>query len=94
MDIFFKKVDDILVLFYGYNDKCLLCGDMISTEVVFNYNPTFLFIEPANNIFINELPKTVEINGKIFKLLCATIHTELARGHFVGIFNLNEDRDR
>jgi hypothetical protein len=37
------------------------------------------------------LPKTVEINGKINKLFCATIHTELARGHFVGIFNPNED---
>jgi hypothetical protein len=90
--IFFKKFQDNLMLFYGYDKKCSSCGHMISSEVDFTYNPTFLFIEPANqNTFINELPKTVEINGKIFKLLCATIHTELADGHFVGIFNFNDE---
>jgi len=90
--IFFQKVDDIIELFFGYTDKCVLCGKMISSEVAFTNNPTFLFFEPAYaNIYINELPKTIEIQGKVFKLLCATIHTDLGRGHFVGVFNFNDN---
>jgi hypothetical protein len=90
--IFFKKVNNILELFFGYTDKCSSCGKMISSVAVFTHSPTFVFIEPSDeNILINELPKTIEINGKIFKLLCATIHTMLGRGHFVGIFNFNDN---
>jgi hypothetical protein len=90
--IFLNKENNILTLFYGYTKKCVSCGEIISSDIVFTHDPTFLFIEPANqNALIHELPKTIEINGKIFKLLCATIHTELADGHFVGIFNLNDE---
>ena len=84
--------NDILKLFYGYTEKCRLCGQDVNTDAIFKYQPNFLFIESANStIFMKKLPKEIVISDRRFKMLCATLHTQFSDGHFIGVFNLNKN---
>ena len=90
--IFFQKENNIPKLFFGYTKKCRLCSVSITTDIIFINQTKFLFIQPSQmNMVISELPKEIMLNDQRFKLLCATLHTQLADGHFVGVFNFNNN---
>ncbi|RNA44471.1 hypothetical protein BpHYR1_004496, partial [Brachionus plicatilis] len=59
-----------------------------SCKLVFEFNPTFLFIKSAEkNIFIHELPDVITCDNRNYNFLCATLNKP---GHTVSIFN-NKD---
>jgi hypothetical protein len=90
--IFFRKENNIPKLFFGYTEKCRFCSESITTDIIFINQTKFLFIQPSEmNIVFSELPREILVDDQRFKLLCATLHTELADGHFVGMFNFNND---
>jgi hypothetical protein len=84
--IFFKKINDIIEMYYTYRDKCNKCRIRVSHSILFHNYPQFLFIESIyNNIFFDEIPKQINIENSVFKLLCVTTHK---MDHFKAIFNL------
>ncbi len=90
--LFFNKINNNVSLHLGYFSNCVECKNSISTEIHFINNPIFIFVEAAHkNIFINDLPKVVEINNRLYQLLCATFHIHRGNGHFVGCFNFNNN---
>lgn len=90
--IFFNKINNQVTLHARYFSNCDQCKNSISTEIHFINDPNFIFIEAAHaNIFINDLPKVINIKNRIYQLLCATFHIHKGNGHFVGCFYLNNN---
>ncbi|CAF1044454.1 unnamed protein product [Brachionus calyciflorus] len=88
-NLFFKKINNRVVIYTGYNDKCHICKINKNPRIKLKDNPDFLIIQSINsNIYLNELPKQFRIGKNIFPFLCATIHR---RNHFIGIFEVNEE---
>ena len=68
----------------------------ISCDILFydNLIPNFLFIEAAGtNMVFTDLPSDLIISNRRFELLCGTVRdTDIIKiGHFLGIFNLNNN---
>jgi hypothetical protein len=86
--IFFNKINNQIILYSCFTEKCSNCNEEITTGIDFYLQNNFVFIESANNnIFISDLPKTIKIQNKTYRLLCCTVHSV---GHFIGIFHLND----
>jgi len=86
--IYFKKINKKVNIYSGFDDLCSECKAPIISEITFENNPNFLFIESIySNIFFNDLPKTINIRGISYKILCSTIHQN---DHFLSIFSIND----
>ena len=66
---------------------CSVCKMRVTCLVNFNKNPVFLFAETTSHFKINDLPKTIEIENKTYKLLCAILYLS-SRRHFVSVFDI------
>ena len=51
----------------------------------------FFFIETSSHFNIHELPKTLQIQNKNYKLLCAILHLRRQQ-HFVSIFEIGNNK--
>jgi hypothetical protein len=86
--IYFKKINNKVNIYSGFDGLCSECKAPIKSEITFENNPNFLFIESIySNIFLNDLPKTINIRGISYKILCSTIHQN---DHFLSIFSIND----
>ena len=52
-------------------NKCDMCNARVTCSIHFKNSATFFFIETTSRFKINELPKTLEIENKTYKLLIA-----------------------
>jgi hypothetical protein len=69
--------------------KCESCAALIRSKVRFENNPSFLFFETAyNNIYVQELPRHINIDNIDYRFLCATVSRP---GHFIGLFEINNN---
>ena len=88
-----NKINERIVLDSLWTGRCPKCSKEFDVEVIFDLNvPQFIFFTTRfTNIFYSDLPKELVIDGKRFKLLCATIldNINYQIPHFVSIFELN-----
>ena len=69
--------------------NCLSCSEQVSIDRRFINNPLFLFIyDDVSPTLINDLPKEITIDNKIYKLLCAHAYKADSR-HFVCFFEFD-----
>ena len=87
----FWKKNNTVAIVTELTHKCPACGTRVICEIRFLDDPLFLFIETNSHFTINDLPKTIEINSKNYKLLCAIIY-KVEHLHFVSIFDINEKK--
>jgi hypothetical protein len=75
----------------GFKTNCPVCKAKIDCEIRFLNIPNILFIESAwANIYVSDLPKIFTFDGRSFKFLCATVHSN-QNHHFYGVFDLNDE---
>ena len=87
--ICFEKLSLNIELSFGVRGNCFECNSKISSDISFVNEPNFLFIETyPYEIYIHELPKTITIKGKNYKLLCSTISHP---GHFISVFDFMDN---
>jgi hypothetical protein len=87
--IFYEKIESRIRIRNFVENNCKSCGNVIDIEYVFHQHPFGLYIESmTDNIFFNELPKQIELNGKSFELLFTTLHMP---GHFIAILFINNE---
>jgi len=85
-----KTLGNIVELYESFIGKCPACLVLIKTKIEFNCNPNFIIVQPANQLHMiryNDLHKEIIIDGRRFKLMCATVLEN--KDHFVAIFNIN-----
>lgn len=88
VEISFQKRNNIVELFSGISGKCSKCKSSLTSIIRFKSRPPFLYIQSAyQRIFINEIPKVIQIDGLNYRFLCSTVYKP---GHFVSIFDLNQ----
>jgi hypothetical protein len=89
-DIYIRKKDDGSLEIHSLVDgNCEQCLNEIRCKIQLNNLPNFLIIQTINaDIYLHELPLNLNVNDSVYKFLCATVAKP---GHFVGIFNLNND---
>ena len=68
-------------------NKCSLCKVRVTCNIKFKKNPIFCFVETSSFFNIKDLPKTLHIDQKTFKLLCVILHLK-SQKHFISVFEL------
>ena len=91
--IYLNKVRNNVVLDYLWDGNCPNCGALFDVMPEFmNKVPNFLTIEieavNSQQIFFHELPATLYINGRNYKLVYASMYVR-ERNHYVGILKLD-----
>jgi len=89
--IYLNKVNNNVVLQSMWTGLCSQCRMHFDTMVEFGQNnPNFLIIQTIHRVIeYHEMPDTIIIDNRTFKLICATIHDQI-RAHFVSIIKINE----
>jgi hypothetical protein len=88
---FARKKNNKVEIVSDISNKCLNCQNQIAFDVRFVYEPCFLFIETNSHLKVNELPKTIVLNNKIFKLLSMILFKKEIK-HFVSIFEIQNNK--
>ena len=81
-----KTKDDFTLLTDIYN-TCPKCKKHVTCNFEFLYDPIYVFIEMSDNLTIKNIPKLLNMNNKMFRLLCAIIHRSEIK-HFVSVFEI------
>jgi hypothetical protein len=70
---------------------CSQCRIHFDTMIDFGQNnPNFLIIQTIHKVIeYHEMPDTIIIDNRTFKLICATIHYQIQQ-HFVSIIKIND----
>lgn len=69
-------------------NKCSACNRRVTCEVVFRNRPVFLFLETTSHLKLNELPQTITVENKTYKLLNVILHLNKQK-HFITIFDFD-----
>jgi hypothetical protein len=83
-----KKGDEVTLLTDIYN-MCPECENIVSCNFVFLHNPIFIFIETSDILFIQDLPKQLNISNKIYRLLSMVIY-RAEKQHFISVIEIED----
>ena len=84
--LMFKKSKDKVILNNFHLTSCQICRKEIQFELEFVYKPNIIFVESPGNLFIDEIPGSIQIGNDNFRLFCTTLHRSK---HFIGVFEFD-----
>lgn len=86
----FKKKNNKLEIYTFNNKRCKECNMNITYQYNFIEQPNILFFDSLDDIFLDEIPKSITLNKRNYRLLCTTLNYD--KTHFISIFEINNQR--